>query len=263
MTKECHGKDKEFANMKLIGIYTKNFSLYHDLIDEINKRKLKFVVISKPEKVSHKVGVVITSSLEKREVACKHVIAADNFRTISDTLDRALQILMGKEYYKELVIGIDPGEYPGIALIGDGNVIQSWCAASVKDALNLIKRLVENFEANKKTIRIGHGSRMYRDRLLRGLTPLNITIEIVDETKTSPQTGFSREERNKQAAVKIGGTPGKIFESIKTKKPTRGEIRNIQRQSRILSKGKITISEEMAKKVLEGKISLEEAIESE
>ena len=45
--------------------------------------------------------------------------------------------------------------------------------------------------------------------------------------------------------------------------PTRGEIKNIQERSRILTGGKFSISEKTAIKVLEGKLSLKEAIEQD
>ncbi|RLF27554.1 MAG: hypothetical protein DRN01_02115 [Thermoplasmata archaeon] len=250
------------SGVKVIGIYTKDFSLYHDLMDAMKVKGLDFIVLSNPDRVPSKVGVVITSSLEKKIVSCKNVVSADNFRRVTDAVDKALQILRGKEHYMEIVIGIDPGEYPGVALLGDGKVVQTWCLSSVDETVGLVERLLRDYNAEVKVVRIGHGSRVYRDRIIKGLSSLKSFIEIVDETKTSPQTGFSREERNKKAAVKIGATPGRRFVGIGGgKKPTKGEIRDVQRKSRILSKGRITISEEVARKVLEGKISLKEAVE--
>ncbi|HEC80964.1 MAG TPA: hypothetical protein ENI42_00860 [Thermoplasmatales archaeon] len=248
-------------NGKVIGVYTKDFSLYHDLMNALKFKGLEFVVLSNPGRIPSKVGVVITSSLEKKSVVCKNVVAADNFRNARDAVDKALQILRGKEHYREMVVGIDPGEYPGVALLGDGKVVQTWCTSSTEETIGLVRRLIDDYNADVKVIRVGHGSRVYRDRIIKGLSSLKTLIEIVDETKTSPQTGFSREERNKRAAVKIGGTPGRRFGGVGGRKPTKGEIRDVQRKSRILSRGRITISEETARKVLEGKISLEEAIE--
>ncbi|HEC94737.1 MAG TPA: hypothetical protein ENI45_02085, partial [Thermoplasmatales archaeon] len=139
--------------MKMIGVYTKNFSLYHDIIDAINDRGLEFVVLPKPDRVPSRVGVVITSSLEKGNIACKHVVAADNFRTVNNALDKALQILRGKERYKEIIIGVDPGEYPGVALLGDGEVIQTWCVSSPSAAVTLVEQIVHGYDADKKIIR--------------------------------------------------------------------------------------------------------------
>jgi hypothetical protein len=42
--------------------------------------------------------------------------------------------------------------------------------------------------------------------------------------------------------------------------PTEGEVKDIQRLSRIESGGKITISKELAKKVAKGKLSLKDAM---
>lgn len=247
--------------MKLLGIYTKNFSLYHDLIKVLKTRNVDYVIITDPKRIPRKVGVIVTSSPEKEKIRNKRVVTADCYKDVSIAVDKAVQILRGEET-ENIFIGVDPGEYPGIALLYGEKVIQTWCADSIDRAISIIKNVVlEQKEKGRLMIRVGHGSAACRDRILNSIVGLGVPVEIVDETSTTPQRGLSRIERNERAAIRIGSTPGRKFESYKrTRKPTKGEIRAIQARSRILSGGKLTISEELARKVLEGEITLEEAI---
>ena len=47
----------------------------------------------------------------------------------------AIQALCGEKQFKELIIGIDPGKYPGIAVLAKGEVMLSFSLDSVKDNL--------------------------------------------------------------------------------------------------------------------------------
>lgn len=248
--------------MKLIGIYTKNFLLYHDLIKALKAREVGYEVISDPRKIPNRIGVIITSSLEKEKFKGKRLVIADYCKDALNAVDRAIQVLNEGGRSKEIFIGIDPGEYPGIALLYGERVIQTWCASSIDEAIAIVRNVVEEQrEKGKLIIRIGHGSFACRDRILESITKLNVPIEVVNEYSTTPQRGLSRIEKNERAAIRIGNTPGKRLEAYRrTRKPTKGEIREIQAKSRILSGGRITIPEELARKVLEGEITLEEAM---
>ena len=86
---------------------------------------------------------------------------------------------------------------------------------------------------------------------------------IVDETKTTPTQEIRRSDRDREAAAAIALLTGGKVQKRLPLKPTKGEIRNIQERSRKLSGGKFSISEKIAIQVLEGKISLKEAVELE
>ena len=56
---------------------------------------------------------------------------------------------------------------------------------------------------------------------------------------------------------------GKRVWEVRKIKPSSGQIKEIQRQSRKLSKGKLTISFQQAEAVAKGNLTLMEAIESD
>jgi len=248
--------------MKTIGVYTKDFSLYYDLLKTLRKRKIAYVSLSSLDSIPKKIGVILTSNNELHDIKSSKVIAADAYDTVDHAVDLALQMLIGKDLYSKVFIGIDPGEKPGIAIVGDDILLSKTSVEGPEKVATIVKRYLKEHPAIQTIIRIGHGSITIRNRIINSLIPIGIPIEIVDETKTTPSEP-ARSERDSEAAAAIALIHGGKVQSKLPLKPTKGEIKNIQERSRKLSEGKFTISEKKAIEVLEGKISLKEAIESE
>ena len=249
--------------MKTIGLFTNNFSLYYDLIKILKKRKIPYVSLSSIKNIPSSIGVIITSNNELHDIKSQKVIAADAYDTIDHAVDLALQMLIGKDMYSKVFIGIDPGDQPGIAVVGDDILLQKINIDAPEKVVTVIKRILKEYPALETLIRIGHGSILTRNRIINSLIPLKISIEIVDETKTTPSQQIGRHERDSEAAAVIALLTGGKVQRRLPLEPTRGEIRNIQERSRKLTGGKFSISEKTAVKVLEGSMSLIEAIDKE
>jgi len=249
--------------MKTIGVYTKDFSLYHDLIKILRKRKIPYVSLNSINNIPSKIGVILTSNNEIHDIKSLKVIAADAYDTVNHAVDLAIQMLIGKDLYQNLYIGIDPGDHTGIAVVGDDQLLFKTHVETPRKVVDKIKRFLKEYPASQVIIRIGHGSILTRNRIINSLIPLRIPIEIVDETKTTPSQDVKRHLRDSEAAAAIALIHGGKVQKKLPLKPTKGDIKNIQEKSRKLTNGQFTISKEIAKKVLEGKISLKEAIESE
>jgi len=248
--------------MKTLGVYTQDFSLYHDVIKELRKRKLHYIALDKPTNMPYSIKVVLTTQREKTLIKRKKTIVLDQEKSISQAVDKALNLLNGKDVYTHLSIGIDPGEHPGIAVIGDGILLHSKHLNTPKDILKELTALLKLYQAEESVIRIGHGSPLIRNRIINALIALHIPIEIVDETRSNPPEHFNRHTRDEAAAAKIALIRGGKVTSSQPLSPTRGAIRNIQRKSRTLSQGSISIDTETAKRVLKGELSLHEAVEN-
>ena len=249
--------------MKTIGLFTNNFSLYYDLINILKKRKVPYVSLSSIKNIPSSIGVILTSNNELHDIKSQKVIAADAYDTIDHAVDLALQMLIGKDLYSKVFIGIDPGDKPGIAVVGDDILLQKINIDAPEKVVTVIKRILREYPALETLIRIGHGSILTRNRIINSLIPLKVPIEIVDETKTTPSQQIRRHERDTEAAAVIALLTGGKVQRRLPLEPTRGDIRNIQERSRKRTGGKFSISEKTAIKVLEGSISLKEAIEIE
>ena len=249
--------------MKTLGVYTKDFSLYYDLLKVLRKRNIAYVSLSSLNHIPSKIGVILTSNNELHDVKTFKVIAADAYDTVEHAVDLAMQMLIGKDLYSKIYIGIDPGDYPGIAVVGDDILLSKISVDSPGEVLSCVKRILKEYPATHTIIRIGHGSIIIRNRIINSLIRLGIIIEIVDETKTTPGPKISRPKRDSEAAAMISLMRGGRVQSRFALEPTRGEIVNIQEKSRKLTNGRFSISKKTVVDVINGKMSLEEAIEKE
>jgi len=249
--------------MKTIGVYTKDFSIYHDLLKILKKRKIPYVSLSSLDHIPSKIGVIITSNNELHDVKLSKVVAADAYDSVDHAVDLAIQMLIGKDLYSKVFIGIDPGDYPGIAVVGDDILLHKTCVKNPGKVVGVIKRYIKEYPANQTIIRIGHGSITIRNRIINSLIPLGVPIEIVDETKTTSPQQKNRTERDSEAAAAIALIHGGKVQKKLPLEPTRGEIKNIQEKSRKLTNGQYSISEKTAIKILNGDLSLKDAIEKE
>ena len=246
--------------MKKLGIYTKDFLLYHDLLKVLKKRKIPYVSLTSIHHIPSRIGVILTSHNELHDIKSQKVIAADAYDTIDHAVDLALQMLIGKEIYSKVYIGIDPGEKPGIAVVGDDILLQKTNVDSPEKIVTIVKRFLKEYPSTETLIRIGHGSITTRNRIINSLITLEIPIEIVDETKTTSSQQTARNVRDREAAAAIALLHGGKVQRRLPLKPTKGEIRNIQEKSRKLTNGRFTISEETAMEILKGEKSLIEII---
>jgi hypothetical protein len=249
--------------MKTLGVYTKDFSLYHDIIKELKKRKIAYVSLSSPDDIPRRIGVVLTSQKEQETILLGKVVATDTYDSVDHAIDQAVQKLTGKELYSRIFIGIDPGERPGVAIVGDDILLQKMQIDDPEHVAGEIKRFLAMYPSKDTCIRIGHGSIITRNRIINSLIPLEIPIEIVDETRTTPPQLKRRCERDGEAAAAIALLTGGRVQTTLPLEPTRGAIKNVQKRSRQITEGRYTISEHTALLVLKGELSLLEAIEKE
>jgi len=243
--------------MKIVGIATKNIPAFYELINFLKEKQIPFEVFLPGERIPLHIGAVITTKAEKDKIDFENLVIYDG--NPETTLLEAMKILMGKEIINELVIGIDPGEHIGIAVVGDGLVLSTTTICSDKAMLKIIRTYLKVFKAFRKTFRIGHGDITRRNKIISLLWKLKIPIEIVDEKGTTLRTA----QPDVEAAVRIAIHEGKDIGKKPKVEPRPGELRNIQRISRIKSEGRVTISKYFAKKVANGELTIEEAIKKQ
>ena len=83
--------------MKTLGVYTKDFSLIHDILKTLKKRKLAYVLLSSPNNIPKKINVVLTSKEESSND--KHNLGADKTQMlVSIGTLRTLSLEKGREY---------------------------------------------------------------------------------------------------------------------------------------------------------------------
>ncbi len=176
-------------------------------------------------------------------------------------IDKAISLLFGEDF-ERIIIGIDPGKYPGMAVLGNNKTI-SVHRISVGEVCPLIKRIMQEYNNKKITVRIGHGARLIRSQLINGILDLGLEVEMVDETGTTPRLGrgvHGQVISDIIAAINIAKIPGKNV-GKQFIEPSSGEVRVIQERSREYSNGRSTIPRILARAVAKGELTLDEAVE--
>lgn len=234
--------------------------MYHDLAAALKARGVPFASLREDEEIPANVGAVITTSAEASVIPHKNVVV---FTTPQETIEAAERALVGASVVRRLIVGVDPGEHPGVAVIGDGRVLSTVHAPAPEAVRAVVERALASIVCERVTVRVGHGSPTHRDRILRALVPLEVEIEVVDETRSTPPTYRSNAERDIAAAKAIALARGAVVVTATPPaiRPSVGELRDLQRKSRIASGGLVTISRTLALAVAIGRLTLEEAVD--
>lgn len=219
------------------------------------------MVLTPLEPIPPNIGVIITTEKESGSIdfSRDRMIFADGRPQAA--VDRAYSLLHAEEF-DEIIIGIDPGKYPGVAVLGNGKTI-SVHHVSAGEVCPLIKRILGEFDDKNILVRIGHGARLVRSRLVNDLLDLGLHVEMVDETGTTPRLGrgvHGQVISDIIAAINIARIKGKIV-GKQFIEPSQGEVRVVQEHSREHSNGRSTIPRLLARAVAKGEMTLEEAVE--
>lgn len=218
------------------------------------------LVLTPEQPIPPQVGAVITSQSEADSIDFdrEKIVVADKPQA---TMDRALSLLF-EEDFEQIIIGIDPGKYPGIAVLGNNRTISAH-RVSVSEVCPLIRKIMREYRGKKLIVRIGHGARLIRSRLVNDILDMGLEVEMVDETGTTPRLGKGVNGRiisDIIAAINIAKIPGKNV-GKQFIEPSQGEVRVVQEHSREYSNGRSTIPRILARAVARGDLTLDEAVE--
>ncbi len=238
----------------LISVVSDDFRFSYDVANRLKRFGAPFEHVD-PEQGIPKGTMVIIKKGQPR------VIMEGSRFTIygepEDTSVKAWLVSGGlTDWNRDVFIGIDPGEAPGIAIFS-GNTRITTALAPTPESVAFYTRTLSQLVGKKRVnVRIGDGDPTNRDRTIRAVWSTCNQVEMVDERRTSKQAGSDEE-----AASIIGMTKGEIVKERPEVIPSEGELRNIQRKSRLQSGGHTTISRLLAESVARGEKSMEEAIE--
>jgi hypothetical protein len=240
--------------MRVVGILTEDSRVYFDLLTAFRAEGLKHVSLDFSESLPANVAVVVTTEAERDRIPFDRVVTDSDPDIV---VAKVKSILAGGREPTTIIIGIDPGNRPGIAAVGsDGTTLARTQAPSPEGVRELVDEIAERYSPSAMVVRIGDGDRTNRNRIFNMLWDCGYSVEIVDERNTTRRSKTPDED----AAYEIALTPGYAPRKRQEVSPSPGEIRNIQRLSRLRSDGALTVSRELAEKVALGEMSMEEAI---
>jgi hypothetical protein len=204
-----------------IAVVTVSGKAYYLIVTELRKRSVPFTSLTPHETIPAEVKVVLTTGKEKHLINHEKILVYDEKADVQAMVTKALQIAEGKGSCEKLVIGIDPGEALGLAVLADGKVVMTETCSGVGETLEKIKNIIGSFErapASSVFVKVGDGVPSCRRELLQALDnalPQDIMLESVGEAGTSQyqnETKNRRGLRDMVSAIRIAGRNGHEFQ---------------------------------------------------
>ncbi|WP_277555203.1 hypothetical protein [Halobaculum limi] len=242
----------------MIVVVTDDFALYHAAVNELRERGATFTTCEPETDLPERASVVISAPhdrLSYREESVAHVTTtADDIRV---GVEEALGGLRDGD--DRIVVGVDPGEQPGIAVCAGETVVAAF-HVPLAETVDTICREIES--EPDALVRVGDGDRLRSARIVNALD--DAAVELVDESGTTPTLGRGASGKGMAdvlAAVNIARLEGDPVES-RDVEPTAGELQRIKAESRDRSGGDLTIDDNLARQVALGEVTLGEAVDS-
>lgn len=235
----------------MIVVATDDFEVYHGVVGELRDRGVRFTTVEPGTELPAEARVVIVAADDEQpDVETVLADPSEPRRAVDD----AVAILRGDS--GRTIVGIDPGERPGIAVLAGETVVAAF-QVPFEDAAAVVER--ETADAGDPLVRIGDGARLQSAKLVEAMS--DVPVELVDETGTTPHLGTgARGMGDVLAAVNIARIEGELVEE-RDVEPTAGEIQRIKDRSRRQSDNDRTIDEELARRVAVGDLTIAEALE--
>ena len=200
-----------------VAVATVNGKAYFLIVNELSEQHIPFLNLVPGEAVPAEVKVVFTTEHERPLVSHPKALILPEDGNLDDLLSEAKRILEGKEAYDRIIIGVDPGEVIGMAIIADGKVIEQNNCFSPYELINSAVKFLRNinFSLTSVSIRIGNGVPIYRE-IVEGLDAAlaaQVKIEIVREegtNKSLKENRHTRKIRHISSAIRIAGRSGYV-----------------------------------------------------
>ena len=199
-----------------IAVATVSGKAYYKLVNELKSRRMAFLSLKPWDPVPLDIDVVITTEKERDVVKHPKVLIYEDNLDPAIIIDEAVRLIQGKKSYERVVVGIDPGETSGVAILGDGNVIETFSCSSSEELVKALLQVFRKIPTSINVVKVGDAP-IYAKELLPLLDnslPENATIEIVSEAGTSHftrDTIHRRGIRDMMSAAMIAGRKGQPY----------------------------------------------------
>jgi len=237
----------------VIVVATGDFEVYHGVVTELRDRGVAFTTIEPDSEWPDDTAVAVVAAGERVEIPDGvDLVQADPERP-REAVEAAIDTLRGEA--GRTVVGIDPGERPGIAVLCGETVVAAFQVPAA-EAPEVVRQEVA--DAADPVVRIGDGARLVGSRLIDDIEA--VPVELVDETGTTPYLGSgARGMGDVLAAANIARREGEAIAS-RDIEPTAGELTRIKDRSREASETNRAIDADLARKVATGELTIEEAL---
>jgi hypothetical protein len=241
----------------MIVVKTADFEVYHGVVNELRERGVTFTTVEAGDEgpLPERTTAVVVGPDEDLAFENVEVIRADPDDP-RGAVEDALRVLRGDG--DRTVVGVDPGDRPGIAVLAGDTVVAAF-AVPLDGAAETVRRELAEADDADPLVRVGDGARLQGAQIIDGL-PDDVRVELVDETGTTPYLGQgARGMGDVLAAVNIARIEGEPVDS-RDVEPTAGEIRVVKERSREVSPENRALTDALARRVALGELDVEAAL---
>jgi hypothetical protein len=206
-----------------VAVATVQGKAYFLIVNKLKEKNIPFISLVPGETVPTEVKAVITTKQEKDKISHERILVYD-VETEPDALtNRLMKIFQGKEAYEKIVVGVDPGEVFGLAVIADGKINETENCFSVQEVLKKTKNIIKNvnFSLTAVTVKIGSGVQTYKELIeaFDRALPLAVVLQVVSEAGTNRSLNHNKHRRGLRdiaSAIRIAGRAGHVYPRRKT-----------------------------------------------
>ena len=239
-----------------VAVRTDDFRLAYRLLGRLRDSGIEHMQLDPEKPVPSRVDFWIASHAE--------VVRTNDVRGIGcdvEEIDSVISSIMNRiavgEKVQRICFGIDAGPRPGLSWIADGRPAGSMQMESVDTTVDHVVAILNDFMPPESVVRIGNGSPTISSRIANVCLARGLAVQFVDETSTSIGSRYDHVSAAHRICSKEGIPVTERLQVI----PTEGEVREIQRRSRSISEGRLTIPSKLARAVAVGRQTLSEAVE--
>lgn len=180
-----------------VAVMTDDFRRYHALAPFFEQQGVQLLGLGPDDPIPMAVQVVLDGPEgDPRSVPLRDDLEATWLAVIA--------ALDGRSPYRRIVIGIDPGETIGLAVLADG--MPFWVAEchQVGDVANRIRAWRTGLDAQRWEVHVGDGAPEHGKPLVEGLRRAfpGVPIDLVPEQASSPRAPMTQ-SRHTDAAIHI------------------------------------------------------------
>lgn len=185
--------------MRHLGIVVGDIKTSYGLMRELKKLGIPFMLLKEGEAVPAHLSATIAFVQKRRAPGPPQVYYdGDPKRTVL----RAVAASMGKERFGQVVVGIDPGESAGVAVIADGELVEAFAVAGER-LWTTVCEILRVYEAGQFTLKLGRGRVDFS--VISRLRAAGVEVRRVEDVEKALPRAYRRKWMRKDAksALKI------------------------------------------------------------
>ena len=185
--------------MRYLGIVVGDIKTSYALMRELKRVGISFVLLKGGEAVPlHVSATIVGKAGAAAGSPCQVAYDGSPRRTVL----RALSASMGRARFGQVVVGIDPGESAGVAVIADGELVEAFTVAGAR-LWAAVWEILEAYDAEEFTLKLGRG-RVDRAVISR-MKERGVAVMRVEDVEKALPRAYRRKWMRKDAksALKI------------------------------------------------------------